>query len=178
MKNIIIAACLLLAPLMAFCQDSSPTIQSFYNKYSQIEDVLDIKLSGGILKMVSSFSSDNNEKADPIEKISYLRILVMDNGNLVKPGDLKKLMRDVKSDGFEDLIQVREKETRVDVMIKEKNSIISNALLVVNDVDNFVLISLEGTFSLEDLESLDLDVEGAEYFKKMKKQSGDKKKRA
>ena len=175
MKNMIIAACLLLAPLMSFSQQSNPAIQSFYDKYSEIDNVSDIELSGGLLKFISSYASDESGIKDPIEKVSYLRILVMNDGNIVKPADLSNLLRSVKADAFEDLMQIRDGKTKVDVLIKESKGVISNALLVVNDDEDFVLISLEGSLSLKDLESLNLDVEGAEYFKKMKQKKGKKK---
>ncbi len=167
MKNWLLAVALLL-PLAGVCQSKS--ISAFYDKYENLEEVLNITLSGGVLKMITKHSDENGE-SDPIERVSELKVLVMEDGNVVKKSDLKALKSGIRHEKFEQLVQVRDEQTYVDIYIQEEGGIISNALLVVNEPDNFVMISLEGELSLKDLENIDIDVDGAEYFKKYNSKS-------
>ncbi|MEM1321051.1 MAG: DUF4252 domain-containing protein [Bacteroidota bacterium] len=165
MRSWLLAALTLLLPLAAVCQSES--ITSFYNKYENLEEVTDLTLSGGLLKMISEYKGGDDQ--DPLQKVSHLRLLVMEERNAVQKNDLKALFSGIQKENFEQLVQVRDEQTLVDIYIQEKDKLISNALLVVNEPDNFVMISLEGAFSLSELENLNIDVEGAEYFKKYNK---------
>lgn len=163
MKNIIIMAFIAILPSLAFCQNKS--IEKFYNKYKSQENVTDINLQGWVLELAASFSDDESEKV--LEKISKLRVLVIEEGNLVNGNEYSQLVKEVKKDSFEELMQFKDGSDKVDIMMREKGNKITNVLLIARGNDGFIMLSLEGDLDWKDLKSLEIDVEGAEHLKKL-----------
>ncbi len=166
MKNVFLLICFLVSTNYSFAQ--SKNIQNFYNKYAAYENATDINVQGWVLKLASAFSED--EKAQKtLDKITQLRILIMEDENLVSYDDRKKLMRSLKKDKFEEFLQVRDGGDKVDFFLREEGDQITNILMVVNGKDGFVLLSLEGLLNLEDIKDLNIDLEGSEHLKKLPK---------
>ncbi|MGK0387283.1 MAG: hypothetical protein ACI94Y_000007 [Maribacter sp.] len=163
MKNIIIVAFIAILPVLAFGQNKS--IENFYNKYKSQENVTDINLQGWVLELAASFSDDESEKV--LEKISKLRVLVIEEGNLVNGSEYNQLVKEIKNDSFEELMQFKEGNEKVDILLKEKGDKITNLLLIARGNDGFIMLSLEGDLDWKDLKSLKIDVEGAEHLKKL-----------
>jgi len=155
-----------LCPLFLFGQSKS--VKQFYNKYANYENVSDVTLQGWVLKMASNFADDETAER-MLEKITKLRVLTMANGNLVQPADYRKLMREVRSDNFEDLIEIQSGTEKINMLIREDGETITDVVLFVNDADNFLLLSLEGALRFEDLQNINIDVDGSEHFKKIPK---------
>lgn len=157
---------LALAALPFLCLAQSKAINEFYNKYSQDEHFLDIKLSGGLLNLVASQTDDEGDK-QVIRKITALRALVLEEGQMVKKEDYARLLQGAKADSFEELIKVRDGGDHVEVLIREKGNAISHILLLVNGEDSFVLLSLEGLLQFSDLNDINIDVKGADFLRKL-----------
>ena len=165
MKNILIAIAMLAIPMSGFCQNES--IEQFYNKYIENENVTDINLKGWVLSL-ASLIADEKTGEEVLEKITQLRIMVADEKNIVSKSDLKKLMKDVRKNSFEDLMTVRDGNDRINFMVREKeDGTITNVLVIVNGDKEFILLSLEGALDFEDLKKLQFDVEGGDVFTKL-----------
>lgn len=161
MKNALLIFTLAMIPLFTMAQQKN--IEAFYEKYAELDNVSDVNIEGAFLKL--TVSNDNNNEI--VNKISRIRVMLMDEQNHVDYNDVQKLRKGILRDGFEDLIHVKDGSAKIDIMIREKGELITNILLVVNDTDNFVLFSIEGLFRLKDLKDIDLDIEGSEHLKKM-----------
>lgn len=172
MKNIVLLVALFVLPMCSYGQKS---VKSFYNKYKKYENVTSVKLQGWVIKLAAKFTDDDDAKK-AARHISKLRVLSMENGNLVTKQDYKALLKSIRKDRFEDLMMIREGAMKVNIYVKEKDDEITNVLLIVNDVKDFVMISLEGKLKLEDLEDLDITVEGGDYFNKIPKSKKQPKK--
>jgi len=164
MKNIIIAIAMLAIPMSGFCQHES--IENFYNKYIENEKVTDINLNGWVLSL-ASLIADEETGEEVLKKITQLRIMVADEKNIVSKSDLKKLIKSVRKNSFEDLMTVRDGNDRINFMIREEGDTITNVLVIVNGDTEFILLSLEGALNLEDLKKLQFDVEGGDVFTKI-----------
>ncbi|MCB0586326.1 MAG: DUF4252 domain-containing protein [Phaeodactylibacter sp.] len=171
MRTFILSALLALGPLFAFAQPRP--IARFYDKYKQFENVTDVKLQGWLLEIATSFAEEDEDARKLLDKITYLRVLVMDEGNLVSPGEYKSLLRDIRQSSFEELFKVKEGQEDISFFIREKGDTITDVLLLVNGEDDFVLLSLEGLFKFSDLHNLNIDVDGAEHFEKIPEKKGD-----
>ncbi|MFK8008422.1 MAG: DUF4252 domain-containing protein [Saprospiraceae bacterium] len=163
MKKILIAIAILSIPLLATSQHES--IENFYNKYVDNEKISDISLNGWILSMASKMSEEDGTEI--LQKITKLRIMLAEEKDIVSKADVKKLMRDVRNNDFEDLMTIRDEGTRVNFMIREKGKNITNVLVIIHGEGDFILLSLEGNLNFEDLKQLDFDVEGGDIFKKL-----------
>ena len=158
--------------LTVLCFGQSPAIQSFYGKYKDLENVTDIKLQGWVLKLASTFA-DEEDAERLLKKITHLRVLVMENGNLVKTSEYQQLIRSVKKDRFEELMKIKEDGANIDFLIREEGETITDVLILVSGEDGFVLLSLEGALQFKDLHNLEIDIQGGENFKKIPKNRGD-----
>lgn len=164
MKHLIILISLFIAPTIVFSQ--SKAIKQFYNKYRNLESVTDIKLNGWVLKLASTFTEE--EDAEKIlKKITQLRVLVMEEGNLVSKEEYKSLVKSVKKDDFAELFKVKEEGQNIEFMIREDKDTITDVLILVNGIDQFVLLSLEGKLKFSDLNDLNIEVDGGEHFQKI-----------
>lgn len=163
MKNIFFSMVILCLPLSIFCQPKS--IEQFYNKYKGMEEVTSINLSGQLINMV--FTSADPETGELASKISQVRLLIVEEGAVVKGKDYKQFLKNVKKDDFEELIRFKDGGDAIDFHLKEESGTITNVLITVRGDDGFVLLSLEGLFKFSDLNDFNLDIEGAEYLKRL-----------
>ena len=168
MKKIIFLIALFVTPFLAFSQHES--IEKFYNKYMDHEQVDNVSLSGWILQMASKFANEKTGE-EVLKKITQLRIMVAQEKNIVTKSDLNQLMKDVRKNDFEDLMTVRDGTDRVHFMIREEGDVITNALVIINGDNEFILLSLEGALDFKDLKELQFDVEGGDVFKKLGKKN-------
>ncbi|GJM35763.1 MAG: hypothetical protein DHS20C18_47640 [Saprospiraceae bacterium] len=171
MKNsIVITTLLLVLPLLSYSQDQN--ILQFYEKYQNIEEVTNITLQGWVLKMASEFS-DEAEVSQILNKITKLRVLVMEGGNLVSQQECRDLVKKVKQNRFEDLMQIRDGGQVIEFLIREDKETITDVLVLISGDDQFVLLSLEGALKFSDLNNLNIDIEGGEHFKKIPEKKKD-----
>lgn len=165
MKNLIILFFLAIT-MPSFGQ--SRAVKNFYQKYKNNDNVVNVNIQGWVLKMVATFTDDEDLPKDLIRKISHLRVLVMEDGNPVSKNEYSGLLSDVKNDNFETILTVRDGKDKVHLLIREDRELITDAIVLVRSDDEFVMVSLEGAFSLNDLKHLDLDIEGTDHFEKVK----------
>ncbi len=164
MRQLLLICSLVTLSSSAFAQQS---VKKFYNKYKHKEDVTSIKVQGWMIKSVLAFVEDF-EGDDIVKKVTKLRVLTIENGNPVSAKDLHELVKDAKTESYEDLMTIRDGSTSVRFMIKENEEKIKNLLVFVSESDEFVLISLECNLKWNDLKNIDFDkVNGGEVFNKL-----------
>ena len=135
------------------------------------EKATQIDIAGWLLNIASNFAEEEGQK-EMLQKITKLRGLVIDGGDLVQATDFNNLVKDLRKDSFEDLMNIQDGNDKVNIMIREEKDVITNLILLVRGSDEFVMISLEGAFNLDDLKDLDIDFNGSEHLKKAKKKKG------
>lgn len=166
MKITLIALGMLVSTLSV--QAQSQSIEKFFDKYMEYENVTDITLKGWVLKVASNFTDSKSGKR-VLRKISKVRVLTVDERDLVSGRDIRQLINKVRAQQFEDLMEISDKENKVNFLIRETNNRITDVLLLAKSEDSFVMLSLEGLFNFEDLQDLELDIQGGEHFKKLPK---------
>ncbi|MCB0606918.1 MAG: DUF4252 domain-containing protein [Lewinellaceae bacterium] len=160
---ILTLACLFLAA-GAYAQKSS--LRTFYDKYKDRENVIDIKISGLLVKVAASFS-DDQEARHILQKISRLRLLNMENDNPVTSQEYKELTKNIQQESYEPLMQIRDKDQKVDFFIREDGDKIEEVLMFINGPDSFLMLSVQGLFKFSDLQDLHMDIEGGDQFRKI-----------
>ncbi len=164
MKGILLIVSLMALPVIACTQAQS--IQRFYDKYKALENVSEVKLQGWLLEVAASFTDEATAES-LLRKISQLRILVMEDGNLITEKEHRRLLRDVKKERFEAIMEIREGGEHIEFLLREDKNTITDVLILVSGDDEFVLLSLEGALRFEDLNDLQIDINGAEHFRKI-----------
>ena len=166
MKNVLFLL-LFALPIASFGQVEA--LQNFYDKYKNKEEVTDVTLKGWLLKATSTIST--SEKDDKLlDKITYFRVLLMEEGNLVSDREFKQLKKDIRKAKFEELIKIREDKSDIEILVKDDQEFITDAILLVHSKEKFVLLSMEGRFKLSDFKNINIDIDGADHFKKVSDQ--------
>jgi thioredoxin-related protein len=165
MKKII--TMLFLASLFLQAKAQTENIESFYNRYAKNEKATNVTIKGWLLDVATQFTEDV-ESRKVLSKITQLRVLLMEEGNPVSNAEYLQLKKDIRNDDFEELLQIRDEGSQVDFFIREEDNHITNVLMLVNETDGFVLLSLEGLLKLEDLKNLKIETEGGAHFEKIK----------
>lgn len=163
MRTIIIPILCLLAMNSVFAQNS---LNQFFNNYSEIEDINKITLEGGLLKMISQ---SEDEAGRSLAKLDRLSALWTDEMNPISKKEVNQLLRGLRRDNFESLVTVREGSSNVNFLVQENGTYITGVILIVDDIDSFLIVNLKGKLKFEDLGNMDIDIEGMEHFKKLPK---------
>jgi hypothetical protein len=150
---------LLVLPMILSAQGSP--IRHFVDEHSQGEGVDHISLQGNLLQLSHSGEDDVYLK---IEKVHFLST---DQAHPIPAGSVSRLIRDLTDFRFEELIQWQEGRDRGRILIREKERLISDVLLLLHGKNEFLLLHLEGQFDFEDLNDLDLDIDGAPHFQRL-----------
>lgn len=164
MKKLLLYALLAGLPVLAGAQ--SKYITQFYNHYKAQEEVTNLNLQGFVLSLASTFADDSDARKI-LRKVSHLRLLMMENENLVSPEAYTSLIRGIKSDRFEELMMLREENQRIEFFLREDGDTITDVLMLLHGDGEFLMLSLEGAFKFSDLNDLKIDLDGGEHFSKI-----------
>lgn len=145
-------------------------IASFFSQYMEDDDFTSVFISPKLFKLVSKVAPEDMD-ADVkklISNLEGLRILSTDTQ------DGMKLYREAKSKintkGYEELMSVRDGPgEEILFLVKEKNDIITELLMISGSSSDFSMISFIGDIDLAVLARLskDIDIEGMEHFEKI-----------
>lgn len=165
MKLYIIAIGLALSPLFLVAQSKS--IANFMEQFSDQSDGTSISLQGFSLNLVANFTKKNTS-SEVVSKINQLRMLAFSENTPVTNTDVRQLLRQMKKDQFEELIEFRHEGKNVRFMIRDKGDWITHIVMLSKSEDSFVLISLEGKVHMDELDDLNINLDGGEPFGKVK----------
>lgn len=144
-------AILTIAATQAIGQNDA--IGTYFSEYLNNEDVTKISVSGKAFELVQDIEVEG-EEAEAYKKmtsqVTGFRMIV-DETETKRPVQdaLKKVSR-----SFEELIQVKEKDNVVHVLVNESNGTVYEVLCIVGTEKEFILASLTGNMRLSDVGEL------------------------
>lgn len=127
-------------------------ISKFFAEYENDTRFTHISVSGKLFDMASKVEQSDEEMKQLQElagQVEYLKVLVGSEFPESIAAHAKALST-VKGH-FEDLVTINDKNAKVNLMIREKNGIVSELFAVIAENNNFVLVSLRGKINLNDL---------------------------
>ena len=139
--NILLAIMLMMTSINAQAQKNP------FDKFSDYEDVTYIFISEAMLKLVGTTAIPSIDGIDINEIGSKLKSIQIITSEKHTKNSLKsEAMSIIKKESYDKLIQVSEKDNKVDIYFKDgkKNSII---VMVNSEKNQTVLIVFSGTFS-------------------------------
>lgn len=90
-----------------------------------------------------------------IKSVKSMKLLLMEDVNLVSEKDYNKLVSDVKRKGkMSEMITVREGSTRINIMVRDKRKKISRLMILVSEEDGFIMLSMKTKLKYKDLNKL------------------------
>jgi hypothetical protein len=167
MKKCIILSALLLSGLVAFSQ--SRAIEDFHNKYKNNGKYFSVRIDGGILNLLSGIETSDEEAQEMLDAISRIDAIdvhsINRNEDEFAESDISKFKKAVQKEKYDELMIVRDGDTDVDFLIKEKKGKISDLLLLVDEPDEFIIVSISGEIDLKTIADIteNLDLKGSEH---------------
>ena len=161
MKNILLLVSLMCLPLLM--QGQKRAVKNFYHKYKKYEGSRGIMVPGFLIWLGSGVAkqvvkNDDNPEAEIfmkyVKKFKTMRVLVMEEENLVAKEDLKHLIVAAKKGKYEEIISVREGGTHISIMARGKKSKLKNLLILVSSEDEFVMLHAKTKIKVKHINQL------------------------
>ncbi len=180
MKKLCILCCLLFISQFTFSQtESIDRLVRKVKRENRDAEKVDFTVPGWLVRFGANFIDEDDLEGVNLKmfgkKLGAVRIVTVEGKRQIQPTDIQGFMNDIRAEGFEDLMMVRDKGDDVRLMIRERKDLIRNIVLVVNENNaggDFVLLSLEGKFTMADInkmmENADFNVNGHSFHSKNK----------
>jgi len=160
MKNLIIV--LLLAMLTPICTSAqNRAINKFYRTFKKGENVRNIALPGPLTKLgvgIARMATKDDEVAQAslklLKKVKGMKLMAMEDHNLVTPKAYRTLVDGVAKKGFEPAIVVNAKGNKIDIHARTKNGKFKNMLILISAEDSFVMMSVKANMQQKDIGKL------------------------
>jgi len=155
---------LLMVPNMSNAQSKGPN--KFYKKYKNKTNSFNITLPGWLIDLgatVATWSTDDPAEKEAIrlmKKVQRMKLLVVENGAQIKNKHITTLFDRLKKDQYEDLVVVRDKSARVNILIREEGDLIRNMFFLVREDDEAVMLSLKTKITMDQVNDMINMLEG------------------
>jgi hypothetical protein len=141
---------------------------AIYWKYKDYNDSKSFTIPGFVPKFASIFIKGKQERR-LVRRTGRTRIMIFEKNNPMTPTDYVKLSRRThRRGGLEEVMTVKDGNTNVRVLVKENGRRIRKMVFLVQDEEEFVMVSVKGRFRYKDLNTL---------IKKYSKESAKKEKK-
>ena len=133
---------------------------AFYSRYKHTQGVQNMKVPGWLIWMGSGiarpFVKDKEAKAGLrlAKRVKKLRLLIAEDANPIPYADIQGFTQNLRQNNYEDLIFVKEGETMVTIMAKDKRERIKDLLILVHEEDEFVFFSAKTNIKYDDLSKI------------------------
>jgi hypothetical protein len=151
MKKIALFVPVLLLPLIIKAQQAP--IDKLFDKYYGKEGFTTVLVNQDMFEVIAHMEKDKGEIEGSLGKIDRVRVIAQEDGTDTEGVNFMDELKDAKFDDYKELVVVKEADQDVLILAKEGGGKILELLVVVGGEDN-VLVSVEGRFTMEDLEAL------------------------
>lgn len=152
MKTFILFTILLLLTGGLFAQSNAVT--QLASLYPSDEVRSELTISGSWLKILTSGDEDKASKGY-LKKVHFLSV--------PRPGGMstRQFSDNIQREGYELLTSFRSNQSQGYLMIKESKAGITDLIATfAGEDDKLVVITVSGLFNLDDLDNVDLDIDG------------------
>lgn len=154
MKKLIILI-LILCPFLA--QSQSKSLEKLRASYKNTPNCFDLNLAGNFLGMSDWIlnANDDEEVQTLIRSINNLQLLTLPMGDEgIDSKTLAKLRKDMSKEAYEELVVIRDGKDNINMLIKEKDGIISSLVMLIEDKEDLTILDFSGAIDLKNLSLL------------------------
>lgn len=154
---LLIALCTSIA--LSSCQ-SPKTAAQFYQTHKRQKGVQNFKIPGWLIwtgaGIGKAFVKEPEAKAalQLAKRIGKVRMMMTEETSPISAKEVSAFLGHIKSDGYEDLLQVRSEGTTVSILVLEKKEKLRNMLILVNEEDSFFYFDLKTRLRYKDLSKM------------------------
>ena len=145
MKTIRLIILLFMAAPALHAQD-----YGLYWKYKDYDGAIAVSVPRWATFVGSAFIEDKTDR-QLVRKVRKVRVLFFEDGSPFTQRDLKRFAKKAKRRHLDQLLTVRHEKTYVNVLAKERNSVIKKVVLLVNSDEGSGLVTVKGRLDLKDL---------------------------
>ena len=155
MKKIALFIPVLLLPLMLTAQNTS--IDKLFDKYYGKEGFTTVMVTEDMFEVIANMEAEKGEIEGTLGKVKRVRVIAQEDEADVEGVNFMEELKGVEFDDYKELVVVKEADQEVLILAKEEDGRLRELLVLVGGEDN-VLVSVEGSFTMDDLKALgDLD---------------------
>ena len=162
MKKIIAISVMLLIAVGAFAQEG----KRLYNKYSDQEGVSAVYISPAMFKLMGQLPDINVETADGkkmdmaplVRSFSGFYMLSFEKKSAASAELYKEVTSMVNNGNFELLMEVKDDGSTIRMYTLGDEKVVSSFVCIINEEDETMFFSLEGSMNRSDLEKLISDM--------------------
>jgi hypothetical protein len=176
MKKIAVVVILMVVMSGAYAQDA---ISKFFSKYQDDQTFTQVNVSSKMFSLFTNMEADTPEDKEVLQAISKLkglRILHKENTS-----DARSLYKEayalIPVKEFEELMSIRDKDNDIKFYIKETGGKISELVMIMGSLDDFMVMSLFGEIDLKQVSRIGkkMDVKGLENLQNLDHKDDKKK---
>ncbi len=152
MRKIAFLLPLLVLPILLNAQKSP--IDKLFKKYYGKEGFTTVLVNEEMFEVIAKMEKSEGEIKGTLGKIERVRVIAQEDESAQIEGvNFMEELKGVEFEDYKELVVVREADQEVLVLAKEANGKLAELLVLVGGEEN-VLVSIEGKFTMEDLEAL------------------------
>lgn len=169
MKNLIIILVTVCIGFSANAQNDAVT--KLFNDYYDDENFTKISVSSKMFELFTNIEAgdeDEEEILEAVSKLKGLKVIAADSiGNSKEL--YSKAVKKVSGNGYDELMEVKDAQENMKFMIKEKDGLINELVMVVGGNKSFVIMSLYGEIDLKKISKLSksMNIKGMEHLKQL-----------
>ncbi|KPL26162.1 MAG: hypothetical protein AMS23_02880 [Bacteroides sp. SM1_62] len=152
MKKIALFIPVLLLPLMITAQQTP--IDKLFKKYYGKEGFTTVLVTQDAFEVISHMEKEKGDLEGTLEKVQRVRVIAQEDEADVEGINFMDELKGVEFADYKELVVVKEADQEVLILAKEEDGKIRELLVIVGGEDN-VLVSVEGNFTMDDLEALE-----------------------
>ncbi len=139
---------------------SPPSVQRFYDQHKRQAGVKNFTIPGWLIDVGTGIARpfvrdpEARRALRLARKVNKLQVMIDEDGHQVSAAEVSAFTGRARKEGFEDLIMVRDKETRVNIMVREQKDKLRHLLVLVRDDADFVFLNLKTSIRIEDIAEL------------------------
>lgn len=140
--------------LMIFCSVLTYGQQSYFDKFADMDGVTSIYISKSMISLFPKGNTNVNgiNIGDISDRLENIQILSADENEII--AKLRKETSDFNpKNGYEELMKIREDGEKITIFFNEKKKK-KEFVLVVDDKDEFTIISIVGDLTLKEIQGI------------------------
>lgn len=123
-----------------------------FDKYSEMDNVTSVYISKKMFQMMPAFDTNGLKLMNMKGKIEGLHVLSTEDNT--KKENMRKDFKVLIGKDHEELMRVKDGNTRATFYVKQKGNLISELIMLANTDKSFSVIQLVGNFTLQDIQEI------------------------
>ena len=169
MKKLIIVLVTVCVGCSANAQNDAVT--QLFNEFYDDENFTKISVSSKMFELFTNIEPGDEDEEEILEAVSKLKGLKIIAADSIGNSDelYAKAVKKISGNGYEELMEVKDARENMTFMIKEKDGLINELVMVVGGKESFIIMSLYGEIDLKKISKLSksMKIKGMEHLRQL-----------